>query len=126
MHATADVCTGGVHVLRGEGGIDRAEPDGQGATLRAGVKADPRNGAELAAQQPGRQPDRPEADDGQGVPPADLGAQQTFVGRAEAAGYAGAVEKGDEVGQHDAVPLLGQDQVGVTAVALPAVRGTLG
>ena len=83
MHATADDCTGGVHLLRGEGGIDRAEPDGQGATLRAGVKADPRNGAELAAQQPGRQPDRPEANDGQGVPPADLGAQQTFVGRAE-------------------------------------------
>ena len=35
-------------------------------------------------------------------------------------------EESDEVGQHDAVAFLGQDEVGVAAVALPAVRRPAG
>ena len=67
-----------------------------------------------------------EADDGEGVAPAHLRAQQAFVRGAEPAGDAGSVEERDEVGQHDAVAFLGQDEVGVTAVALPAVGGPAG
>ena len=86
------------------------------------IETDPWDGAELGPQESGGQSDRTEADHGEGVPTADLGAEQALERGPEAAGDARTVEKGDEVGQHDAVAFLGKDEVGVAAVPLPAVR----
>jgi hypothetical protein len=105
--------------------VDQAEALGDGQALGRDVGADDWPGAERPPQHGGGQPDRAQAGDQQLVAAGDLEAQQGLVGGAEPAGHQRAVEVGEAVRQRQAGALLGQQEVGVPAVALPAVRGAV-
>ena len=86
------------------------------------VDADEARGAHRPREHRGREADRAEAGDEDGVVAADPDPLEALVDRAEAAGDLRAVRVGERVGSRDEVLLLGEDEGRHAAVALPAVR----
>ena len=121
-----DGCVGAVgqgvaKVGRGHRGVDRADLLGEARRGVLRVGADHARGAERPGQQPGGQADRAEPGHQHGVGAVDGDPAQRFVRGAEAASHTGAVDVRQRVGQHQHVVCLGEQQLGVPAVALPAV-----
>ena len=102
--------------------VDQAEVEREPAALGGHVGADDRPGAHRPGQHRRGQADRSEAGDQQAVAARDVEPQQRLVGGAEPARDERPVDVRQRVGQRQAGGLLGQQVVGVPAVALPAVR----
>jgi hypothetical protein len=106
--------------------VDQAQVLGHLQPFGCDVGGDDRPGAQRPAEHGGGQTDRPEAGDQQPVPAGQLQPQETLVGGAEATRDERAVDVGQRFGQEDAGRLVGQQVLGVPAVALPAVRRAQG
>ena len=99
---------------------------GQFETACREVDTDDEGDAEDAGELGGGETDGTEARDEETVATGDVHAREAFPGGPEAAGHEGPVDKGERLGERDAVLLFGEDVRGVAAVTLPAVGFAMG
>ncbi len=118
----------GVQLLVGAGDrvVDGTELQRQLPAGGGGVGADDERCAHLLGQEPDGRADGAQAGDEHSVASGHPRPAQRLVGGAEAARDDGAVQVGQGLRQHQEVALLGEQQVGVAAVPLPAVGGPCG